>query len=159
MLRADSRNFLNSGRVPRSRIGWSARVAVLAVICCKENLYHSSKVITPVFFLSIDSNILSLACSFSSSVLYSSSSFGAKPYRRGTVAAISISLEKWALLTRPSLLVSASTNILRRALYNSACSLEFLLATAFLMNQMKSGLLLLKPVLAALDLVAGISFL
>merc|ERR1712029_497554 len=74
----------------------------------------SSKVMTPVDFKSIESNIFCLAASFSASVLYSSESAGAYPYALGKVAAASISLENEALLTSPSLLVSASTNSFKR---------------------------------------------
>merc|ERR1719402_198261 len=100
-----------------------------------------------VAFRSMESNIFCLACSFSSSVLYSSASVGAYPYILGIEAAMSISLEKDPRLTRPSLFVSASTNILMRQWYSSAYESLFLSLMARLMNQMKSSLDLLKPVM------------
>merc|ERR1712133_116022 len=99
---------------------------------------------TPVDLRSMESNIFCLAASFSASVLYRAESSGAYPYALGIAAAASISLEKEALLTRPSLLVSASTNNFSREWYISECEWLFLSLTAFLTNQMKSSLDLLK---------------
>merc|ERR1719474_854281 len=114
LLMAASINLLYSSTLPWSIMGWGSMVAVLAAICSLQNFSHSSKVITPVALRSMESNIFCLAASLSASVLYKSESAGAYPYALGMEAAASISLEKEALLTSPSLLVSASTKILSK---------------------------------------------
>merc|ERR1712126_449703 len=54
-------------------------VAVLTAMCSWQNFSHSSKVMTPVDFRSMESNIFCLATSFSASVLYKAESSGAYP--------------------------------------------------------------------------------